>query len=185
MSETSGIEASGEVLAPTLTPGLWVVERSASTVGFSIRHLAVATVRGRFTGFEGWFEVSPEGTGHAGGRVDVKSIDTGMEARDEHLRSAGGFHVSRYPEIAFEADLTASAPGFRLEGDLTIMDRTHPLELTGDVTSAHPDRVVVTARGVIRRREFGLQWSALIEAGAAVVGDRVPIRLDVTLRRRP
>lgn len=183
MNGMSGIETQRG--APALTPGLWVVERSASSVAFSIRHFGVATVRGGFTSFEGWLEVDRRGGGHAGGYVDVASIDTGMKARDEHLRSADCFDVARHSDMTFEADLVASPRGFGLVGGLAIMGRTSPLELAGEIASAGSGRVAVAARGVLRRREIGLQWGALLDAGAAVVGDRVSIRLDATLCRRP
>src|SRR6218665_1926773 len=83
-----------DVVVPA--PGLWKVDSSASGVAFSIRHAGVATVHGRFREFDGWLDVGPDGTGAAGGRVAVASIDTGVALRDRALRSRGCFDAARH-----------------------------------------------------------------------------------------
>lgn len=178
------LETPPEAHPGLLPDGLWVVDREASAVSFSVRHLAVATVRGRFTDFEGWVEAGPAG-GRAGGRVAVESIDTGIDVRDERLRSPGCFDAERHPWMTFEGDVIELMPHFAVAGELTIADRTRPLVLAGAVTALTADRVAADLRGTVRRREFGLEWSALLDKGLPVVADAVAIRLQLTLRRRP
>jgi polyisoprenoid-binding protein YceI len=181
-SSTSATTTPQAALLLGLPAGLWVVDAEASTVGFAIRHLA-ATVHGRFGEFEGSVEI--DGGGRAGGRVAVASLDTGMAARDRHLLAADCFDAERHPRIGFDGELVAIVPEVEVRGDLTIMGRTRPLALTGAIPDLEADRVRLDLRGVVRRREVGLQWGALFHAGLPIVADAVSIRLDVTLQRRP
>lgn len=189
MSDARGTDVSGEAppgLAsawPLVPPGLWVVDPEASVVGFSVRHLAVATVHGRFTRFEGWVEADESGDTRTGGSVEAASLDTGMDARDARLLSDDCFAVERHPEIRFEAAVAAGGERPELAGYLTIMGRTRPVRLRVDSRRVGADNVRIVAGGVIRRRDFGLRWSDVLEAGGAIVSDRVTIRLDVSAGR--
>jgi polyisoprenoid-binding protein YceI len=160
-----------------------MVDPKASTVAFSVRHLGVATVRGRFTSFEGKLEVDSDGSGKADGSVRVASIDTGREGRDGHLRAASCFDAEQYPEIAFHAEADGTRPDLALAGELTVMGRTRPFVIAGELEPSGPNGLRVSARGAISRRDYELQWSALFEGGVAVVGDRVSIVLDLELTR--
>lgn len=121
-------------------PGRWVVDPEASVVGFSVRHLAVATVRGRFTRFEGWIEADESGHARAGGSVDVASIETRMEARDARLRSSDCFDAEHHPVFRFEGTAPAGDGRLEIVGDLTIMGRTRPLRLLPSPVSSAPIR---------------------------------------------
>lgn len=167
------------------TPGLWAVDSDASTVAFSVRHIGAATVRGRFERLEGWLDIGRDGTGAAGGWVDVASIDTGIALRDRALRSRGCFDAARHPRIAFDARATAGRDGFAVDGELTVTGCHRPLELRGGARAAKSGELSLVVTGQISRRDFRLDWSNLLNGGVAIVADRVAIRLDLTLRLRP
>jgi polyisoprenoid-binding protein YceI len=141
--------------------GLWRIERTRSTIAFSIRHFGVATMRGRFASFAGDVRAEEDGL-HVEGLVDVASIETGTSVRDARLRSEF-FDVERHPTISLRA---SAAPDERhLRGELTIRGVTRPiaLALTGDV--ADDGTVRLRGKGKLRRSDFGLEWEALREAG--------------------
>lgn len=173
---------SSTTVQPLVPAGLWTVDPHASSARFSIRHLLVATVRGRFREIGGTVEVAG-GRLDADGAVAVASIDTGDETRDERLRSDGFFDAGHHPQIHFRATEAVVGPGgaWRVTGDLTIGGATHPL--TFEATAAGGGRgPVVKARAALSRREHGLDWPGLLNAGRAVVGDRVDVELELVLR---
>ena len=173
---------SSTTVQPLVPAGLWTVDPDASSARFSVRHLLVATVRGRFHEIAGTVEVAG-GRLDADGAVAVASIDTGEQARDERLRSDGFFDADRHPRIHFRTTEAVAGPGgaWRVTGDLTIGGETHPL--TFEATAAGGDRgPVVTARATLSRREHGLDWPGLLHSGRAVVGDRVDVELELVLR---
>jgi polyisoprenoid-binding protein YceI len=159
---------SGRSLVP---PGEWALDTAASEVGFRLRHLGFATVTGRFTDFTGVFDA-----GGVSGGVAVASIDTGQPVRDARLRSEL-FDAERFPVIAFHGLAPLRSP---LRGELTIRDVTR--EVAFDVTSVAPGDATVHLHATTRisRRDFGLDWPALGEAGR-VIADRVDLVLDLAL----
>jgi polyisoprenoid-binding protein YceI len=165
--------------APAFVPeGLWTVDSERSTARFSVRHLLVATVHGQFGTVVG--SVDSDGYDiEAVGLVDVATINTGVAVRDERLRGPGFFDADQYPTIGFRAQSVRSAGGgaWVVPGELDICGETHPLNFTAtmDATGIH-------ARASLSRREHGLDWPGLVQAGRAVVGDRVLIELDLVLR---
>jgi polyisoprenoid-binding protein YceI len=171
--------------ALALTPGTWTVDEEQTRVGFAVRHLAVATVRGRFTRFHGRLDVAEDGSARGGGSVEVASVDTGEPIRDNRLVGPDCFDAQRHPRIELRgARLDRDRDGLCLVGDLTICGVTRPVRL--GVTPGHlPNRDAIALRltGVVRRSDFGLRWSRALEAGGAVVSDRVALELDVVLRR--
>jgi polyisoprenoid-binding protein YceI len=155
---------------------VWQVDPSRSRVGFAIRKLGAGTVRGRFTDFEGALD--------RGGSVRVASIATGDAKRDEHLLAPNFFAADEHPLIGFRiARIDVADDGaWRIASELTIRDRTRPVELrarqeTGD------GRRHLRLTGEIDRRDFGLVWNRAIEATGAV-GNQVALELDLELSRR-
>lgn len=167
---------------PFVPEGLWAVDPEASSVRFSVKHLVVATVRGGFGVVSGTISATGRGV-HADGGVQAATIDTGIEDRDVRLRGPGFFDAERFPEIHFratQAERTARG-AWSVTGDLTIMGRSAPLEFTAKVSEG--DRGPrIRAHASLSRREHGLDWPGLLHSGAAVVGDRVEIELDLVLR---
>lgn len=169
--------------SPVFVPeGLWAVDPDHSEVRFSVKHLLVATVKGRFGTVEG--TISADGRKlKAEGSVQVATIETGMADRDSGLRGDKFFDVATYPQITFRA--TDARPGSRgtwtVTGDLTTMGHTGPLTFTATVAEGvHGPRI--TAHGSLSRREHDLDWPGLLHSGRAVVGDRVDIELVLELR---
>jgi polyisoprenoid-binding protein YceI len=177
-------QESGSGLVPA---GTWQVDPAHSSIEFQVKHMMIATVKGRFTKFAGTLEAGEDGTLRADGTVKSASIDTHDETRNEHLRSADFFDAATYPELSFVT--TEIAPtggsGLRVAGELTIKGTTKPIELTGTVqgTGLDPwgnERVALELRGEIDRREFGLTWNQALETGGVLVSDRVKIELELS-----
>ncbi len=169
-----------------LTAGAWNLDSYHSTVGFAVRHAAVSKVRGAFNDIEGVANVAEnvnDSTVEA--TIKVASIDTRIEARDEHLRSADFFDVEQYPTIDFKStSFNLEGDKLTIAGDLTLHGVTKPIELSGEFGGAVVDqngqtRFGASLEGKISRKEFGMTWSATVEAGGALVGDKVALHLDV------
>jgi polyisoprenoid-binding protein YceI len=175
----------GIVRVPT---GTWRVDPAHSSVEFEVKHMMIATVRGRFTDFEGAIEAAEDiNDSRVYGVVKAASIDTNEPTRDAHLRSPDFLDVESYPEIRFESKRIEplGGPLFRIVGDLTIKDVTREVELEATVEGADRDpwgndRVGIRVRGQINRSDFGLRWQQRLASGAFLVGEDVKIEADVS-----
>ena len=166
----------------------WEIDSSHSSIHFSVRHLVIAKVRGQFVRWSGTV-MAPDSDfarGSVNVVIDASSIDTGVAARDEHLRSADFFDVASYPEIAFTTtDVKQRAEGeLRLVGDLTIKGVTRSVKLDVEAHGLAKDpwgneRAAFTAKTTVDRREFGLTWNQVLESGGVMVGDRIEITIDI------
>jgi polyisoprenoid-binding protein YceI len=169
-------------------PGTWNVDPTHSSVEFQIKHLKIATVRGRFKEFEGTISAAEDiDQSRVSGIVKAASIDTNEPTRDEHLRSPDFFDTENYPEIRFASKRIEplGGPRFRVVGDLTIKDVTREVELEATVEGVERDpfgneRLGVSARGTINRMDFGLRWQRTLESGGFLLGDEVKIIIDVS-----
>jgi len=179
------------VTTPVLVPtGSWEIDPSHSAVEFTVRHLMVSKVKGRFTAFSGTVTV-PENPLEAVVRasVDVTSIHTGDPQRDAHLRTADFFEAEKYPTMDFvSTGIRPARDGYVLSGQLTLHGVTRDvgldLELNG--TGPGPDgrpRAGFTATGEINRRDFGIDITMPLPGGGVVVGDTVKIALEIELVR--
>ncbi len=177
-------------LAPMLAlaaPATWNLDASHSQVGFAVKHLVISNVRGEFKKYEGKVvldEVDPTKSS-VEAVIDVNSIDTRVADRDGHLRSPDFFDVAKYPSITFKSTKVAKAgkDGLKVAGDLTLHGVTKPVVLDVTTTPEVKGMYGETRRGFsattkISRKEFGLTWNKLVEAGPAV-GDEVTIALDL------
>jgi polyisoprenoid-binding protein YceI len=147
------------------------IDQQHTHLGFTAKHLAVSTVRGRFNKFEGGFESPDDDFTKARGeiRVEVASLESRSDQRDTHLRSADFFDAEKHPYITFK--LTGIEPvdeeNFRVKGELTIKETTKPVELEATVEGRMPDpfggkeRVGISARGQINRLDWGLNWDGV------------------------
>ncbi|MBX6377957.1 MAG: YceI family protein [Clostridia bacterium] len=171
----------------------WVIDPSHTTVEFAVRHMMIATVKGRFGGIEGVIEADPSdlSTASVTATIDAASVDTRDAKRDEHLRSADFFDVANHPKITFASRRVAPKGGNRYEllGDLTIrgVTREVSLDLTFDGQAKDPwgnERAAFTAEGSLNRKDFGLNWNALLETGGVLVGDQVKITVYVEAVRQ-
>lgn len=166
----------------------WEIDSSHSGIHFSVRHMVIAKVRGEFARWSG--AILAEDGDLAGARVhvviDASSIDTGVADRDAHLKSADFFDVEHYPELVFDSKqvVVLGEDRYRLIGDLTIRGVTREVELEVEHGGSVQDpwgnqRAGFSARGTIDRKEFGLTWNQVLEAGGVMVGDRIKIELEV------
>jgi polyisoprenoid-binding protein YceI len=178
-----GVDAERMLTAPTtlFETGTWHVDPARSYLGFAIRHLRVATVRGRFGAFSG--ELAHTGDGlRIAGWADTASVDTGDGVRDERLRS-GFFLSDEHPLIELGVRCTEPAPGadWMLGGTLSIRGVTRPVVLRAVAEPLRDGEVRVVLAGTIKRSEFGLDWEALRDAGRLLVGDKVQISAGLVL----
>jgi polyisoprenoid-binding protein YceI len=172
--------------------GTWRVDPAHSSVGFEVKHLMIATVRGHFSEFDGTIEAAEDDPSNSRvhGWVNVASIDTGNADRDAHLRSADFFDAERYPRMSFESSRIHHVEGgtYRMAGELTIKDTTREAEADATVEGAAEDpwgneRVGVAMRGSIDRTDFGLTWQQVMTGGGMLVGEEVKIRVDISAIR--
>lgn len=168
----------------------WTVDPTHAEVAFAVRHLMISTVRGRFGAVTGSVTVDEDDPKNSkvDVTVDVTSIDTRQEMRDNHLRSADFFDAENHPTMHFVSKRIEGSTDdeFRVIGDLTIRGTTKEVAL--DVTlqgrGKDPwgnDRAGFEAKGKISRSEFGLLWNQALEAGGVAVGDEVKLSIDVEL----
>jgi len=188
----SGILTSAVLVVGIVQADTWKVDPAHSSVNFSVKHLVISTVRGKFTSFSG--EATWDGKDLSGGSVivtvDTKSITTDNGDRDKHLRSSDFFSADSFPIITFKSTkVTPAKDGrFTLTGDLTIRGVTKPVtfeaELTGTVNDPWGNvRAGFTSDATINRQDFGVKWSKTLDAGGLVAGNEVKISIDVELMR--
>ena len=166
----------------------WVVDPAHTTVGFSARHMGLSTVRGRFTRFNGTVEgdLSDITSARARFEVEMDSIDTGQEQRDEHLRGGDFFDVQNHPKMIFVTKSIAAIGGDRyaVVGDLTIKGITREVELAYEHAGAGTDpygnrRLGGSVTGTINRSEWGLKWNVALDTGGWLVSDKIKLEIDL------
>lgn len=173
-----------------LTGQKWGIDAAHTSVEFAVKHLMLATVKGRFGQVAGSVELTGEDLASARIEVviDVASIDTRAEQRDAHLRSPDFFDVANYPEMRFVSRRVEprGEDGYRVTGDLTIRDVTRQLVLDATFEGRGRDpwggtRMAFNATGKLDRRDYGLTWNQALEAGGVVVGENIKLSIDVEL----
>jgi polyisoprenoid-binding protein YceI len=168
----------------------WNIDPAHTEVQFSTKHMMVTTVRGRFTAVEGSITLDEEEPTNSTGSftVGVASLNTGVEQRDGHLRSADFFDTDNHPTATFSATKVESKGGsdYRVDGDLTIRGTTRPVsfevELLGFYTGMDgARRAGLHATGRINREDFGLTWNVALESGGWLVGRDIRLELDLAI----
>ncbi|HTM22675.1 MAG TPA: YceI family protein [Kofleriaceae bacterium] len=170
----------------------WNFDTSHAEIGFTVRHMMISKVRGRFARWNGEIQLDEQdlGASQLTVRIDAASIDTNEDKRDAHLRSADFFDVDNHPQLVFTSkqvtDLGEGA--LRLTGDLTIRGVTREVDLDVQLEGKSKDpwgneRIGFSAQASINRKDFGLHWNALLETGGVVVGDKIQIGIEVELVR--
>jgi polyisoprenoid-binding protein YceI len=165
----------------------WTIDNAHSSVGFVARHMGLSKVRGLFTSFRGEIEGDPSDITSAKARleIDTASIDTGSPDRDGHLKSADFFDVEKYPTMTFEStSIERDGEHYKVVGDLTIKDQTHPVELVyehgGDLQDPFGNRKAGgSLSGTIKRSEWGLTWNVPLDSGGWLVSDNVKLEIDL------
>ncbi len=183
-------------LVPALADDAWNIDSKHAVAEFSVKHMMVSNVRGTLTGIKGTANWDGKNIKKlkVDAEIDVRTINTNEQQRDEHLRSAEFFDANKYPVISFRSKKSVAVKGgkFKLIGDLTMHGVTREVQL--DVDGPTPavkdpwgnERVGATATTKVNRKDFGIEYNKLLEAGGAVIGDEVSITLDIELlRSRP
>jgi polyisoprenoid-binding protein YceI len=177
----------------TLVPaGTWTVDPSHSSVGFSVKHLGIATVRGKFDEFEGTLEIGEDdASARAYGTVQGVSVNTNDAGRDEHLRSADFFGVEQNPELRFESTKVAQVDedSFEIEGYLTMNGVTKPIALRAEVQGTETDpwgneRVGLEVTGQLNRGDWNMTFNQALGSGNLLVGEKVKLNLDISAVKR-
>jgi polyisoprenoid-binding protein YceI len=173
----------------TLVPaGTWTVDPAHSSVGFSVKHLGIANVRGKFEDFEGTLEIGEgDETARAFGTVEGVSINTGDAGRDEHLRSADFFGVEQNPQLRFESSAIDHVEDdtFEIAGELTMNGVTKPIKLTAEVQGTETDpwgneRVALEVTGRLNRGDWNMTFNQALGSGNLLVGEKVKLQLDIS-----
>lgn len=177
---------------PTLASAtIWNIDPDHTNIGFKVRHLMVSNVRGSFDKHTGVVDINDKDITKSKVEVtiDTASINTNVQKRDEHLRSADFFDVAKYPTMTFVSKKVAKAGKNKLKvtGDLTLHGITKQVVLNVEgPTAVSKDPYGNIRRGAvantkINRKDFGLVWNATLETGGVVVGDEVAITLEIEM----
>jgi polyisoprenoid-binding protein YceI len=172
-----------------LPTGTWKLDPVHSTASFAVKHMVVATFRGRFEKFDATLETNADGTGKLVGTVDPSSIEVKDENLAAHLQSPDFFDTERYPELRFESKSLRFEDGEALlEGDLTIKGNTHPVTARGAYVGPHEDiagntKVGLTLETEIDRTKYGLEWNAPLPKGGFAVGNEVNLIVELELAK--
>jgi len=171
----------------------WSIDPMHSEVQFKVKHLVISTVSGFFKSFEGTLETEGDDFENADitFALNIDSIDTNQTQRDEHLKSAEFFDASQYPQITFKSTSFTKTDDeeYELKGDLTIKGITKPVTLAAEFGGSTDDfygntKAGFEVTGKINRKEFGLTWDGVTEAGSIVVGEDIKLLINVQFAKQ-
>ncbi|MBU8878394.1 YceI family protein [Bacillus sp. FJAT-29790] len=171
-----------------MTNTKWALDTAHSSVDFSIKHMMIANVKGTFNSFDAIIEADPEDLSSANVQftIDLASIDTRNADRDNHLRSGDFFDVENNPSMTFQSTkIVNNGDGeYDITGDLTIggVTKAETFAVTYEGSGKDPwgnEKIGFSAKGAVKRSDYGLTWNAALETGGVLVGDKVKIDLDI------
>ncbi len=161
----------------------YMIDKAHSEVGFSVKHLMISNVKGDFTKYEGEIDFDPKSKtfNKLNAVVSANSIDTGIEKRDNHLKSADFFYSEKFPNIIFNMKTYKDG---KVIGELTMRGVTKEVELEVEELATVKDfkgnnRVGFTLKGKVNRMDYGLKWNKALEFGGVAVGEDVKILIEV------
>ncbi len=173
-------------LPTNVTTGLWTLDNSHSEIGFTVRHAGISKVRGQFTDAEATLDLAEDVTGSkVSATIKTASFDSGDANRDGHVRGEDFFDVENFPEISFVSNnIVPKGDTYELHGELTIKGISRPVALDADFNGVAVDpfgqtRAGISAETTISRKDFGLTWNAMLEAGGVLVSDKVAVSLEL------
>jgi polyisoprenoid-binding protein YceI len=177
---------------PGYVAGAWVIDPAHTDISFSVRHLMVSKVRGKFRTFEGTLQTAENPLeSSVTATIDLTSLDTNNEQRDGHIKSKDFFEVETYPTMTYRSTgVRPDGDAFILDGELNLHGVTKSVPLALELNGFGPDgyggtRVGFSATTEINRREFGIDISMPLDGGGAVVGDKISITLEVEAILQP
>jgi polyisoprenoid-binding protein YceI len=171
------------VSAQQLSAGTWAIDLVHSSINFSVRHLMVGKIHGRFDQFGGAVTIAEDGTPSVTAEVDVNSIDTGNEQREAHIKAADFFDVAEFPTARFVSTaVRADGDNYVLDGDFTLKGVTKPVALTLVFNGVSPgmgrgEVAGFEASVVLSRKDFGVGPELPLDGGGTIVGDKITITL--------
>lgn len=171
-----------------LPVGTWKSDPTHSSASFAVKHMAVATFRGRFEKFDATLTVD-ENSAELLGTVDASSLIVKDENLQGHLGSPEFFDLERYPQISFRSEnIRREGDQLIVDGQLTIKDQTHPVEARGTITGpavtlGDITKLGITLETVVDRMEFGLNWNTQLPQGGPVVANDVTLTVELELAR--
>jgi polyisoprenoid-binding protein YceI len=192
--ETPIVDAGIALAASTPTATVWSIDPIHTHVEFAVRHMMIATVKGRFAEVEGSIVLDEANPANSSveAKIGAASIETKEPNRDAHLRSADFLDAENHPYLTFKSTRveTDGSGGFEADGELTIRGVTRPATLKGEYLGSNKSPYGFQVAGFsattkINRKDFGLNWNAALETGGVLVGDEVKISLDVEAVQQP
>lgn len=187
-TEDMDMSTSTTTPIPGYVAGTWTIDPVHSEVGFSVRHMMVSKVRGKFTSFSATMTTTEDPLqSSVVATIDLSSITTGNEDRDNHIRSADFFEVDTYKTMTYRSTgVRVDGDDYIVDGELTLKGVTKPVPLRVELGGFGPDayggtRAGFSARGEINRRDFGVDFNAALETGGVVVADKVSIELEIEM----
>ncbi len=171
----------------------WNIDSTHSEVGFSVRHMMISNVRGKFERFAADIELDPQNVEAAKvkARIETASVNTGVEQRDQHLRGPDFFASEQYPSLEFTSTrVKRSGSQLEVTGNLKIRDAVHEVTLKGELEGPGKDpwgntRLGVSLSGEIEREQWGLNWNQALETGGVLVAKKVKLSIEVQLVQAP
>jgi len=177
---------TSETTIPGYVAGTWTIDPVHSEVGFTVRHMMVSKVRGKFNEFSGELVTTDNPLeSRVSASIDLPSIDTGNPDRDNHIRSADFFETDTFKTMTFHSTgVRVDGDDYVLDGELTLKGITKPVSLQLELGGFGPDafggiRAGFSATGEIKRSDFGVDFNAVLETGGLVVSDKVTISLEI------
>jgi polyisoprenoid-binding protein YceI len=170
-----------------LPVGTWKLDPTHSSASFAVKHMVVATFRGRFENIDATLTVGEDGAGRLEGTVDASSIVVKDENLQAHLGSPDFFDTERYPQLRFSSEsIRRDGEELVLDGELTIKDHTHAIEARGTIADPHETlggaiKIGVTLETVIDRTQFGLEWNAPLPKGGFALANDVKLTVELEL----
>lgn len=186
--ETETLPANQAIESEKRPTSRWHIDSAHSSAEFAVRHMMVSTVKGSFKTLSGTVtldESNPENSG-VEAEIDASSIDTGVPDRDNHLRSPDFFDVAKHPKLRFRGVRIETDDGDsgKLHGAVTIHGVTQPLTLEVSYLGEIRDpwgqrRRGYAAEGILSRKDFGMVWNQVLDAGGVLVGDKIKVTLNI------
>ena len=180
-------------LTTTVIPtGTWTVDPTHSKVGFAVKHMGIATVRGMFNEFQGTLEIVGDlAFAKASGTVKAASVDTNEPQRDAHLRSADFFDADTHEHLSYESTRIEAIDDqtYRIVGNLTLRGVTNELVLTAEINGVDVDpygneKIGLEITGQLSRADYGMKFNQALGSGNMLVADKVKLTLDIEAARQ-
>ncbi len=186
------IIALSSICLPSYAQDKWKIDPRYSRADFTIAHMVVSTLHGTFSKVDGNVNFDGKDLNHACvlAKIDMASVDTGIGARDDHLRNADFFNVAKYPTMSFQSKRVEALKNgkFKIVGTLTLKGISKEVTLDADSLQnkslANAGQVLLTkATTEINRKDFGITYNALLDNGGTMIGDKVDITLNIALTK--